>query len=371
MSDERIIILKMLEEGRISSEDATKLLDAISKDNKVYTEKEGVDSHDTSIETFTNDLGRKIEAFTKGFEPKLYKITETLVEKTTNMADKIAQSIPVIEMPKRYKPVNKNILEHTFEIRVPEGYNELNLSSFNGDIRINGYSGDLIKAKVNYIPKSGGANIDLLKLGEKYILNYNEDMFEYVSIDAYVPKSLFRNINIQCINGIAYVSSIKTEYLTLNNLNNNSEIKDIESGIVKIDANNGSLKATNLMCKSCKFEISNGNLNINNFDIENLYISAFNSNTNIDLTKFNKFNGYIWNIESSNGLISMKIPSTPDIGYYIKAQTSLNNVNVGLTGLDYILYFSSYVEAKSVNYDVILKHVNINAETSNAPINIS
>lgn len=369
MRDERIIILRMLEEGRISAEDATKLLDEISKDGV------NLDTHnnteDTFLETFTYDLGRKIDTFTKGFEPKFHKITETLVEKTANLADKIAKSMPTIEVPKRNKQANRNILEHTFEIRVQETYNELALSSFNGDVRINGYNGNLIKAIVKYIPKSGGANIDLLKLGEKYILNYNEDLFESVSIYAFIPKSLFNNIDIQCTNGIAYVNSIKVEYLLLNNLNNNSELKDIEAGIVKIDANNGSLKVTNLICKSGKFEISNGKLNITNFDIENLFISAFNSNTNIDISKFNKFNGYTWNIESFNGKIYINIPSTPDIGYYIKAQTSLNNVNIGLTGLDYILYFSSYVEAKSVNYDVIFKHVSISAETTNAPINIS
>ena len=380
MRDEKMMILKMLEDGIISAQEAKELLESLesprssnanSENPKGRKEKISEQEEKIELEEFVSGLGRKFESFRKDFEPKLQKLTEIVVEKTATVADRFSKPF-LDEAPPSHATEHKNILERTFGLKVAERYNDLKISSFNGSIRVNSCKGDNITVKVAYNPKIENATLNFLKREKEYILDYDENKFSFVSVDAFIPESLFRNVNIQCINGAVEVCSINVEsYTTISGLNGSAKLKDIESGIIKVDVNNGSLDATNIISKSGKFEVSHGSIYCTGFDIEDLYIKAFNGSANVDIPELNRFKDYICSIDSSNGKTNISLPRVQDIGYHVKAQASLANAKVKLTNLDYIVDSHDFVEAKSINYDTYLKRVSINAKTSNAPLIIS
>lgn len=433
MSNEKMMILKMLEEGKITAEEASRLMDAAgtgktepknqyksenrsnepagntnsgSYNNSTYSNQSsqsqnnygGQSGHYSgsygggnnrnysgqSFDDFANELGRKFDTFAKDMEPKLQKFTESVVEKTASFADSISRSLsqpdshsggyyqkPYGTRPAATPHYGSNVLEKNFEMLVTPGYCELNLGGINGDVIVNGYNGDKITAKVNYKPKFHAAQIELMKLGDKYYLNYNEDEFEFVTVDAYVPEKLFKNIRIETVNGKIAISTIITDSLTVNGINVKSEIKNISAENFTMDTSNGETILFNVNGRFAKVETFNGAVNTTAVDVENLSLSASNAQIIMNIDYFNRFNDYTWVVESSNGRLVMNAPTSPELGYFVKAKTSLNNVKLGLTGMNYLVNNPNFIEAKSYNFDDAPKKIKISAETSNAPLTIN
>jgi len=306
-------------------------------------------------------------------EPKLYKLTETVAEKTSAVADKISKSLSQTSpaAPRETPGVKKsysNMEERGFESFVTPGYNELSLSGLNGDVLIKGYNGDKISARIYYKPKRPGAHIEIIQLGTKYFLNYEEDDFEKVSIDAFVPETMFSNINIQTINGQLSVSSLRAENCVFVNANAATEIKDINVSSFKIECNNGALRLENICGGSGKAENFNGSVQGTAIDVANLELISQNGSVGINIASFDRYSDYVWAVEASNGKLTLNMPSSRDLGYHIKAHTALNSIKVGLTGLSYMFNEPSFVEAKSSAYEICPKKIKLSMETSNAPI---
>ena len=405
--NEKMMILKMLEEGKITAEEAARLLESAGgearqqakssapppeprraepKDNRQTPPKtaHAASSGPGGFDDFTADLSKKFEQFARDVEPKLYKITEAVAEKTANVADMISKSLTSpgpspssaqqgelrgeIRDPGPAKKSFINMEEKIFEAFVSPGFNELNLSGLNGDVLIKGYNGDKISARIYYKPKRSGAKIDITKLGGKYFLNYEEDEFDKVAIDAFVPETMFNAVSIQTINGQLSVSTIKTESCALANANASTEVKDVAAASIKIDSTNGQLRLDNIGGNEAKIENFNGGIQAVGVDVSNMELITQNGSVLMNTASFDRFSEYVWAVEASNGKLTLNLPSSRDAGYHIKAHTTLSNIKVGLTGLNYIYNEPSFVEAKSTSYDDLPKRIRLSLETSNAPV---
>jgi polyhydroxyalkanoate synthesis regulator phasin len=93
-------VLELVEEGKVTVEEATKLLDALSAgitafDN--YEIDEGLEErlHDfsRSVNSFVKDIGDKLNTTYKDVEPKLKTATRAIVEKTATIADEVSRTL--------------------------------------------------------------------------------------------------------------------------------------------------------------------------------------------------------------------------------------------------------------------------------------
>jgi hypothetical protein len=98
---------------------------------------------------------------------------------------------------------------------------------------------------------------------------------------------------------------------------------------------------------------------------------SVNGGITVNMSAFREYNEYIWDVESSNGKLSMNLPTTPELGYYVKAHVTLGQIRLGLTNLNYIINTSAMTEAKSINFDACPKKVKFALEGSNAPLQIN
>ena len=95
---ERMKVLELLEAGKISADEATKLLDALggshfmSKDTRENLE-ERVSSFAKDVNKFAKDLSCKVQDLYKDVEPKLKKASQTALEKTAAVLDDLAHNI--------------------------------------------------------------------------------------------------------------------------------------------------------------------------------------------------------------------------------------------------------------------------------------
>ncbi|MDR1688187.1 MAG: hypothetical protein LBS21_06195 [Clostridiales bacterium] len=99
MKEERMYILQMLGEGKISADEAAKLLEAVGKKpmreywDEDFNAEEKIRKFSQSVESFAKDFGSKIEHTFKDMEPKVRSTTKKVMEKTASVVDDISKAL--------------------------------------------------------------------------------------------------------------------------------------------------------------------------------------------------------------------------------------------------------------------------------------
>ena len=95
MKEERMKILQMVEDGKISVEEAGKLLDALGVSGECcgedFADKMKEFCKDT--ETFMKNVGGKMCDFVKDMEPRVRNITKTAVSRTADLVDELGNAL--------------------------------------------------------------------------------------------------------------------------------------------------------------------------------------------------------------------------------------------------------------------------------------
>ncbi|MDR2749672.1 MAG: hypothetical protein LBC41_03330 [Clostridiales bacterium] len=100
MKTERLKVLDLLESGKITADEAAKLLEALKgpadhfwDDEAARTVEVKFSKFAENVETFSKDVSSKVEAAFKDVEPKLRTATKVVVEKTAAIVEEISKSL--------------------------------------------------------------------------------------------------------------------------------------------------------------------------------------------------------------------------------------------------------------------------------------
>ena len=102
MKQERMKVLELLESGKITAEEATRLLETIKRpehggfafdDDTKEQFEEKVNRFTKNVDGFARDFGSKVENAYREFEPKLKKASQVVLEKTASIFDDISKSL--------------------------------------------------------------------------------------------------------------------------------------------------------------------------------------------------------------------------------------------------------------------------------------
>jgi DUF4097 and DUF4098 domain-containing protein YvlB len=152
------------------------------------------------------------------------------------------------------------------------------------------------------------------------------------------------------------------------NANGQTRLSGLGADNIKADASNGRMTLSGIAAESAIFENFNGNVAAEELDVANLSLTNFNGELSLLMSAFSRHNEYLWSVETSNAKLNMNVPTQPGLAYHIKAHTTLGDIRVGLTGLQFLINDPALVEARSTGFDAAAKRVKITAETSNAPL---
>lgn len=98
MKEERMKILKMVEDGKISVDDAAKLMESM---RDAYFDEEYCENEFTEkmkrfgkdAEEFLKNVGCKMGEFAKDMEPKVKNVTRIVVSKTANIVEEVGKAL--------------------------------------------------------------------------------------------------------------------------------------------------------------------------------------------------------------------------------------------------------------------------------------
>lgn len=94
MKEERLTILKMVEEGKISADDAVKLMNSLSgAGSKKCDIEDKFNKAGQNFDSFAKDIKSKVETFAKDAEPKMKHTAQSILARTSEVMEELGKGL--------------------------------------------------------------------------------------------------------------------------------------------------------------------------------------------------------------------------------------------------------------------------------------
>ncbi len=421
--EERMMILKMLQEGKITAEEAHKLLEALDKvGGKAAGSTAGTGTAGSRIEDLREEITSKLsdmkldEKLNKLGE-KATKIAETLGEKAGKLAGQIGENLNsnseriggntkefTEDLAKKMETLGSDIAEsatkfaeqfaNQFGSLFDFGFEKYKYASTYSYPAADGCSIAIqcsnfeVKALPSDTPNvvlniHVNSNIPQLNLDEHFNAILDSDSFSFNTqfpgrtwghIEMLVPRNI-RGLAIQTDNG-------------------KCEISGLQAGSFKCHTSNGKVIVTESSCDDINILTDNGRITLDKVEAGLAYIRTSNAKIELESCKMDNVdaktsNGAIqlgnigkrsvveakYNLSTSNSKISVGLAKQEECGYMVDAYTSLGNISIVLPELVYTIDRKSSgmqnsAQVSSTNYDTYESKFYIKATTSNASVSV-
>lgn len=412
MRDEKMMILSMLEEGKITSEEAVKLLEALEESENFIeyeyiedVEEKFIDLDKTKekvaeLEKLFKEKGEKVESFGVDLGNKLSNMLNNLVSKGSS-----------ISFLGDYKVINTEVEKDISHLINPI----IQLKSINGGITVKNWEKDKLLIKVNYHYKNKNTVKD-----DKFYKLYEEDnklIFEpiytsnvMIKLDVYLPNRYYEKMDLKTTNGKIQIDDFNLGILSCKTSNASISLKDMVGKDMDLSTKNGRITLKDISSPMIKATTTNSNIIMENIDSNSLMaitkngkiafsdiladnITGNTSNGSIEINyidskvvELNTSNGKIickdlnnkkireLKLSTSNSTIDVELGDINKMGYF-NLETSLGNISLEIPNLIYevnkqVNLGVKKIVAHSVDFDKKGAHFILNAFTSNGSITI-
>lgn len=363
MNNEKMKILKLLEEGKITATEAAKLIESLTNATPNFNTNSNIHTKDSKIEETFSKVGSKLNDFIKDVTPIAKKYSKIALEKTSDLADKVSHSLN--------NASNQIVNKVKLEKFILEENSNLSITSLNGAINLKGYNGDSLTLNISYKSKIKNPYIELSKSDNFYKLEYNRELFDYLEIQGYLPYSKFKDIEITNMNASVELYNIDTSSLKVTNQNSPITLSDLVTNTLEAKNSNSLIQISNIKSNQ-KLSVDNSNspCNISNIDSKEVQVETSNANIILNNMLFNNHSDYNIKLNTSNATINIDIPQDNTVDFNIKGTSTLGTINVHGIGLTETVTDKFYKEYKSINGENKIKKANIILETTNGSITV-
>lgn len=412
MRDEKLMILTMLEEGKITSQEAIKLLEALEETDYFMDYGTNEDEEKSiNLEQAKENLIEELEKNIEDRKEKIENIGIDIGNKLANAFNNLFGTGNLFNLSGNYKVINTQLekdISHLDEA-------SLVVKSINGKIDVKSWGEDKLLIKITYRYKNNSFTQD-----NSFYELYEEDnriIFKplytnnvMMDLSLYLPQKHYKEISLTTSNGRIQLEDLKLNLLTCNTSNasisledivgenvdistKNGKInlKDISSPILKAVSTNASIKLEDIESRDLMVATKNGRITLSHIAGEGITVKSSNGSIEADNLKgkvinLDTSNGKIicrdlddgrireLNLSTSNSTIDVEMNHLSKMGYY-QLETSLGNINLDIPGLVYkenkqIDLGMKKIIAHSINFNEDEEHFILNASTSNGSIKI-
>lgn len=412
--EEKMLILKMLQEGKITTDEALKLLEALEK-SSTGAPQSGTKINDIRDELTAKLNEMKIDEKLNKFGEKASKLAETFGEKAGKLAEQLGENISpekisnntekfTEEFSKRMESLGQDITESASKFAdafasqigslFETGYEKYKYNSSytypvaednNIYLKTSNFSVKLIPSntkeiKVNLFVNS---NIPYMVIDEYFKTIAEADGIRFSSefpgrtwgrLEIHLPKKI-SEINIATENARCEISDMDARLINCSTTNGRITISRCNSEEIEILTDNEKVILNKVSARTANIRTSNSKIEIEDSFLDN--IDAKTSNAAITTNTLRKGDSLSSNytLSTSNGKIDVSVAAAEGFEHMIDAHTSMSSIDVNLTNLAYKIdkknvSMQNTVQLKSENFDTASNKIIIKANTSNAPITI-
>ena len=397
LNDERMMILKMLQDGRINSEEAAKLLEALDGGKKQTTADNNTNKQQRQQANYYDEVARFRERihdwkkdFTKNihekdfermvddFSTKAEKFGKNVASTTFGIVDKIVDYVGSVVDTGSFSIFGTyNVVEKSFEAAVQEGM-DLDLEGINGQISIKKHLENkiIIKSKIRSPQSYTDDVIIFSSSGNAVTLKLNKTEFISVSHEVFVPAVKFNKIRLETKNGKISVEDTLSQQFESITKNAMIDLMGVNSDNVFIDTKNAKVFANYIIGKTVNINTRNSIIDVKNIKTEKL--SAITANGRIAVENVQNMDGsadITIELKTRNGDIKANMNDMENRAYKVQARTTNGGINLLIPELLYSNPNKSFspdktVDAQSSTYNTAPQRVNIYAETLNGYIEV-
>ncbi len=411
MREEVMMILKMLEEGKITAEQAASLIEAINEAVGLYTPEESSlipdSDSDEPVQPESlsppgrvdirgvkglvdrlSDLADVVDttAF-EGLAEKIRDTVESAIKSTDEAIGRIQQeardryrtdeSDTDDALVSRWSKVIAEPLQSMFAhgIRVekvidgsftgePDKKIDVELSTLNGSITVEPWDEPGFRINVTATIKDPGADCESAKGMLEELLQYDSSD-DSLKIKAVHRKALAgASLKVRLPKESLYDLDLKTQ-------NGRVSLGDFKCRMIKVETSNGRIELDNTCGVIAELESSNGTID---FSGVTQRLNARTSNGRITVVSREISAESEYDLMTSNGTIQVQLADAEKVGYHIDAKTSLGRIVLDLPDLVYQIRdegaMRREVIAETSGFSENSDRLRIKARTSNGQVRI-
>ena len=398
-SEERLLILKMVEEGKITGEEAAKLIDAIESGSKQTQNQSTSRQRQTNFQDEVYKMRDRMHEWKKDFKNSHnQKDFDRVVEEFSNKAEKLGKNLAtttvgivdkVIDFVGSFVETNSfnffgncPIVDKTYEAVAVEGM-EIEIEGVNNSIVVKKHLENkiLIKSRIRCPARVNDGNADNLlvyKESESLVSLklVNKSINVSVSHEIYIPSIKFKKISLQTSNGKIFVEDSISETFEGTTRNGFIELMGVNSDKITVNTKNARIQVSYVISKDIEINTNNSVIDVKHIKAENLKAVTMNGRILVENAQNCEASANMdMFLKTCNGSIKVNMDDMDNRGYKIKGKTTNGGINVLIPEMMYNNVNrqgvgGSFVEAESSGYENYTSKVNIIAETMNGYIEI-
>lgn len=398
ISEERLLILKMVEDKKISTEEAAKLLAALEEEPRQENTESFNYKRNRPNNNFADEAAKvrdRVNEWKKEFKTNYNQADfDNMIDDFANKAEKFGKNVAnttagivdkVIDYVGSFVDTNSfNVfgscqsVQKNFEVIPDEGAN-LEIAGINGSITIKKHldSKVMIISRIKSPSPTGEGIVTFTGDPSNISVRLNSMAFNVsVSHEVFIPNIKFNSIKIENSNGKIYIEDSLSEEVTATTKNAHIELMGVNSNKVAVTTKNGRIQMNYIIGDKIDINTSNAVIDIKHIKVRDISAVTINGRINIENAQnVDDTDDMTMYLKTSNGGIKVNMNDMDGRVYKIKAHTSNGSVNLlipemiyhnvnrkGVTG--------SFVEAESRDYETRPNKVVITGETVNGQIEI-
>lgn len=395
LSEERVLILKMLEEGKITSEEAAKLLETLEGTqkqtaNENNTRQQKNTAYQEEIfkmrerindwrKDFKNNYNQKdFDNMVEDFAVKAEKLGKNLATTTFGIVDKMIDFVGSFVDTNAFNMFGSyQAIERSFEADAREGM-DLYFEGVNGSIIVKKHLENriIVKSKVRS-PQNNADSILMFGSGDgRTALTLNKIGNISVSHEIFLPVMKFKNIKLETTNGRIYVEDSLSEVFEAVTRNSHIELMGVNSDRISVNTKNAKIQIGYVIGRDIEINTNNSVIDIKHIKAQSIKAVTMNGRIMVEnVQNIEHATEALMDLKTSNGGIKVNMNDMDNRGYKVKARTTNGGVNLLIPEMTYYNVNrqsagSNFVEAESNGYQGYAEKVFINAETINGYIEI-
>lgn len=395
LSEERLLILKMLEEGKINGEEAAKLLEALDgagaqNTGEASSRQQKTASYQDEIfkmrgrindwrKEFKNSYNQKdFDNMVDDFVVKAEKLGKNVATTTFGLVDKMIDFVGSYVDTNAFNMFGSyKVADRSFEALATEGM-ELLVEGVNGPIVVKKHLENkiVIRSKVRSPEENADAILVFGESENKVSLTLNKIGSISVSHEIFLPAVRFKNIKIETSNAKIYVEDSLSEVFEAVTKNSHIELMGVNSDKVSVNTRNAKIQISYVVGREIDINTNNSVIDIKHVKTQKLNAATKNGRITVEnIQNYENSPEAVMDLKTSHGWIKINMNDMENRGYKVKARTTNGGINLLIPEMTYHNVNRSgvgvnLVEAESNGYENFAEKVVINADTSHGYIEI-
>jgi DUF4097 and DUF4098 domain-containing protein YvlB len=363
MKEEKKRILKMVEEGKLTVDEAVTLLDELEKAQQTMEQKQ---------EQIVNELSTAVNFEETKKEDPLQAKYQSTKEKIFDFVDTALKKIKDFDFDLNFgQSIEISHIFHQGDVDLTN----MDIDVANGSIKIAAWDQPDVRiecqAKVFRVENSDQARQNFLRdvvfsVENQKLRFMTQQKWMKVESVIYVPKSDYERVRIRMFNGTVVGEEMNVADLRVKTANGKINLERIKGKKAEVETANGKIKIINSQIDDLEAETINGGIKLNG-DFKRVETQSFNGNISYNV---NGNRAEVIQVKATTGGIDLFVPEALPVNGELK--TNLGGFNLQLVGVQ-ILEEKSEMIQKSLRFQSINhpdKMVKIYADTKTGSIAI-